>query len=116
MSFHTTVNRLDLLKKLQDNRDQHEQIYTLAVQGYIEAVTQELKDKLQAVKDGDDISRHLTNVKPENHLDDYDEVIGMMSMNIESEVTLDQSLFRQYVMDQWNWKQQFVTSTSLYTS
>ena len=116
MIFHTTVNRLDLLQKLKDNRDQHEETYNLAVQGYMEAVTQELKDKLESLEEGDDIGRYIQNVKPEEHLDDYDEVIGMMEMNIDSEITLDQALFRQYVMDQWQWKQQFTMSTSAYTS
>lgn len=53
-------------------------------------------------------------VYPENHLDDYDRVIGMLEFSVADKVELTSSDFNAYVRNRWEWHRSFVGSNTAY--
>jgi hypothetical protein len=51
---------------------------------------------------------------PENHLDDYKRVIKMLELSVADRIQLSQSEFDSYVLNNWNWRNSFLTTNSLY--
>ena len=112
--FSVTVPRAELLDKLHANRAAHVQAYQAAMDGYVKATVKELETKLERVKAGKDIDPYLKNSEPANHTEDYDDVIAMLTMAGDDIIELSQGLFKQYVQDDWGWKQAWIGSNSAY--
>lgn len=55
-------------------------------------------------------------VYPENHLDDYDRVIGMLEFSVADKVELTATDFNAYVRNRWEWHSRFSMSNSAYVS
>ena len=43
-------------------------------------------------------------------------MIRKLELETKTEVELDDTEFRQYVMDDWDWKEQFIASNTVYAS
>lgn len=110
------VEKGDLLARLKDNRQQHEQAFLTAYEGYTQTLIEELEGKLAQVKAGKTPKDrvYINAVRPENHTDDYDDAIDMLEMADDKVIEMTQSQFRQYARDDWGWKQQWTTSNSAY--
>lgn len=74
------------------------------------------KEKLPDIIDFTSISinGHLGLVYPEDHSRDYDRAISMMASSIYEDVRLTVNEFESYVLNNWEWKQSFIASTSFY--
>lgn len=46
----------------------------------------------------------------------YDQIIRMMEMSIDTEITLTADQFSSFVMDDWNWKSNFNAVNATYSS
>jgi hypothetical protein len=137
----TTVETAKLLVTLKENRKQHLEEYNEAVEGYLETAREKLdeefkkaKGKLQNAFDRtteeldrfdpstasdtivfcEGISFKL--VSPRNYVDAYDQAIQMMEWETRKEVELNTTEFRCFVMNKWDWMEEFKMSTSLYNS
>jgi hypothetical protein len=104
----------DLLKHLKTNRAIHAKDYEEAMLGYRKAILDELKAKQIVACQNLDISHHLNTIRPKSFEKDYDSIIAMLEWTTDKEVELDPVQFKQYVQDEWNWKQEFATSTAIY--
>jgi hypothetical protein len=51
---------------------------------------------------------------PENHTKEYERAIRMMNASVYDEVKLSEHEFDSYVLNNWEWKNKFVVSNSLY--
>jgi hypothetical protein len=107
------VNKTSLLVELRKNRELHEKDVRLAEEGYEILVVKKLEQKIKAVKEGK-MFRVIQFDVPEDHLKDYDRAIRMMEMEVEDVIELTEQDFNQYVMDEWNWKDNWSTSNSAY--
>lgn len=114
--FRITVEKTDLIEKLKDNRAAHRATYEEAFEGYRTKMIAELEKKLAKIRAGDSVDPYLRFTAPEDHTDDYDDVIDMLEMDIGPEVELDQTQFRCYVKDDWGWSSAFAASTAAYLS
>lgn len=103
-----------VLDKIQTNRDQHRGQYEKAVAGWKRDVIRSLEENLQALKSGARNRVIITDAPPEDHTRDYDRVIEMIKMSADDTVTLDHMSFRQYVLDDWQWKEEWATVNSKY--
>lgn len=110
-------NVQDVLKVLRENRKDHVRIFEEAVVGYGKAVKQLLHDlttDLVAVEDNKvidvDLRSRINDVldKPRCHETDYDVVIKMLDMTSQKELELTPHEVAQYILDRWNWTDQFV--------
>ena len=113
------VYRLALVAKITENRASHAKAYDEAMVGYRAAVEKAI---LKALRDHR--KRKLTPYEaiyplrkldpPQSHLDEYDRLLAMLEMSVDSEITLAEHEFRQFVLDEWTWKREFIASTSAY--
>jgi hypothetical protein len=107
------VDRVKLVAKLGENRDKHVKEYEAAIVAYRESVIDEMKKNLRLARKGEfRTSIHLP--APEDHRQDYDNAIAMMTASVEDVVTMTQSEFNQYYLDQWSWARAFAATSSFY--
>jgi uncharacterized protein YifE (UPF0438 family) len=109
------VRRSDLLGKVKANREKHKSNYEKAIAVYKQEAVEAIQKLLDDAKAGD-IRHGVSLVKPEQHLEEYDQAIQMLEMSVDDEVRLDQSEFAQYVMDKWAWARAFENTTMSYAS
>jgi hypothetical protein len=105
----------ELRTKIQANRDRHRKIFLEAQDGYRNAMIRELDKRLKEAQSGKKIARVAFFTEPEDHTRDYDRILKMLEMCSESHVELNEDEFGQYVMDDWQWKRQFLLSNSAYS-
>lgn len=108
------VATLDLLQHLKTNREKHVIEFAEAMVGYRAAVIAKLKERLVLAEAGEDVNLFSNISKPQCQLASYDEAISMLAWSRDDEIELDRNEFRQYVQDEWSWKNEFVTTASLY--
>lgn len=111
-----TVNKIELLRALQDNRKHHQSALTEALYRRRVDVRAKLIELIGALDEHQDyqIDEVIRIPLPESHMREYDRAIRMVEMSTENEITLDQREFDQYVMDEWSWKQEFLMKSALY--
>lgn len=120
------VRRDELLVKIRENRIKHVAEYDEAVAGYkeaaaeaIDSATAKLKRQVEELRAGEVIA--LTAVMfnlrvPQNHSKDYDQVIAMLEMSVDDELSIRSDEFACYVMDDWDWKGDFLDVSNSYKS
>jgi hypothetical protein len=109
-----TVNRQKLLETVLMNRRAHRQEFESACVGYREEAIKHLEEMLTEAKQGKRIRRAIGLVEPMDQTKDYDRIIKMLEMSVDENIELTQGEFAQYVMDDWAWKGQFISSTMAY--
>lgn len=112
--FKVTVKTTDLLETLKDNRGKHAVAYENAKKGFRILLIKELEKKLQAAKDGKKVALSFTNQKPDSHLAEYDDVIGMLELSEDPTLIINHQQYKQYIKDEWNWARSWTTSNSAY--
>jgi len=135
-----TFPKAFLLEKLRENRARHEEIFDEAMVSYREEVLEGLEglsetlndkigdlvecldttrsneDKTESFRDYDFSVSPLYLTKPSNHLIDYDRTILMIKNCQQGDIELSQQEYSQYVMDNWDWQQSFMTSNSSHSA
>lgn len=106
----------ELLRILEENRSKHRAIFLEAQEGYRTRVIAELNTRLVEATAGQKIQRFAHFREPIDQTREYDRAIRMLQMCTESEVELDSREFGQLVMDQWDWKQDFLFANSAYSA
>jgi len=111
-----TVQKSDLLTALQANRKLHEEETRLAREGFRIELQNELERKLADVKAGKAFSLRIDCMKPEEHLADYDDVIGMLELATESTLTIGHEQYKCWVKNEWEWRDMWLASNSGYVT
>ena len=137
----TVVDVGDLKEKLAENRAAHLKEYNEAVEGYLEAARAKLEDQhkkaqVELQKAYDRTTEELKRYDPEkaqdtivfcgsiqfkliaprNYVDAYDQAIEMMEWETREKVELNTTEFRCFVMNKWDWMQEFKTVSEMYNS
>lgn len=114
------VKKDELLSVLKTNRTKHISEYNEALLGYREDLEKLYVDVLADVIDLKESKaiekfKQPTNLpKPIDNSKQYDLIIGMLEMHIGDEIELDQSEYRHYVMDEWDWSAAVATTNIYY--
>lgn len=77
-----------------------------------------LAARLKDARDGKLVSLSFELYPPAEHLDEYDTVIEMLEMDQEilvELIALTAQEFRQFVMDEWDWTDSFLSSNVGYS-
>ncbi len=98
------VDRLELLSKIQKNRDTHRQTFLKAQDVFRKQVISALDKMLEDARNGVQYSLHVGLPEPQDMTQEYDTVIRMLEMSVDVAIKISQAEFKMYVMDQWNWK------------
>lgn len=113
------VEKLELLGIVRDNKKKHVKEFDEAVKDYKKAALKIAKEHVELAKTGDLDS--IVKIKampqrPSSYEKDYDRAIRMLELSVESVIELEEDIFNQLVLDEWSWKQSFVTAGALYKS
>ena len=108
------VKKDQLLDILRSNREKHHEIVIKAQCVYRAKVIQELDKMLDDAKNGHTLVTQVKLPVPVDMTRDYDDAIEMLEMHQEDTIELDSHEFKQYVKDEWQWKQHFTTSNAGY--
>ena len=110
------IDKTELLKTVKANREKHHDVFLKALDGYQNTVIKTLEAMLDDAKKGLRYTTMKQLVQPVDQTREYDKVIRALEMSVDSVIELTEDEFSQYVMDDWNWKHQFLLSNSTYTS
>ena len=135
-----TVNREKLLIALRENKAKHVAEYTEAVKGYKEQATKRLEAAIKKARKrltesmgtiqkridtfGEEQLPDVITVLntesfalkvPRNHEKSYEVAIRMAEMEVADVVELGQDEFQCFVLDDWDWKNEFTSINSTYT-
>lgn len=113
------INKVELLKIVQDNLKSHIAQYEEAVEDYKAAALKITNENVKLAKSGDlDKIAKIRSMpsKPSSYEDNYNRAIRMLQLSVEDTIELEDAIFNQLVLDEWHWKGQFTASASLYKS
>lgn len=110
------VEKAQLLATIKANRDTHRQTFEEALAGWRDRVVVELDKAVADAKAGRRYQTTFDLPQPRDFTSHYDEIIGMLELHVDSTVELNQYEYRQYVNDDWGWKQDFLATNSQYTT
>lgn len=108
------VDKNQLLEKLRANRANHRKVFEAAVEVYRTRAVEELERMLDDAKNGRKIARQIGLVTPVDYTKEYDRAITMLEMSRDTNITIDSRDFARFVMDDWEWRESFSTSTASY--
>jgi len=111
----TEISKNDLLCKLQDNLDQHREMFEEAIEGYRKKAIEVLNERIDAIKKSPYDHCHVMLTMPSDHSDDYKRVILMVEADVREVIELSEQEFAQYFMDDWGWMTAFNDTYTAYT-
>lgn len=115
-SSKVSIKKTELLEAVRKNRETHIADYKEAREGFEKGFLKEAEKLVVRIKEGN-FDRNVINLSaPINHDKDYNLVIRMLEMSTANEISITQNQFSQFVLDEWNWKEQFSNSTMNYKS
>lgn len=113
------INKEELLSIVRENKDKHVRQYEEAVVDFRTAVIKITTENSKLAKTGDlDKISKIKSIpnKPSSYEDNYNRAIRMLELSVEDIIELEEDIFNQLVLDEWQWKHQFVASSALYKS
>lgn len=109
-----TVNKQNLIDIITVNRDNHRRMFEEAFDRFKIEVEKNLADRLKQVRKGTVPSLMISLPVPADHTADYNRIIRMLELSVDSVILLSERDAQSYVMDQWDWSAQFAASTATY--
>lgn len=113
-SLTVNVNKVDLLATLKANREEHGATYEKAKAGYLKVTKNRLDELLAKIVEGELLDRIFLEAPPVDNTGDYDDVIEMMKWSQDDNIQLTQGQFKQYIQDDWGWKDSWMVSNTSY--
>jgi hypothetical protein len=104
------VAKQELIARVQGNMETHRADFDAGLETYRKAVVQELEEWLDQARKGKRIRAYTELRAPEDHMEDYRQVLDMLEMSVDTEIELTHQEFSQFVRDDWGWKEQFTMS------
>lgn len=113
------IEKSRLLETIKDNLEKHIELYNESVEDYKALVLKIYTNNLKIAKTGNlDKFSEMKNrpVAPESHEAEYKRAIKMLEFEVDEIVEIDETTFNQLVLDEWSWKENFVSSSAFYKS
>jgi hypothetical protein len=143
MTRTVRVNRLRVLKTLQENREKHRAVFNEAMAGYKELALKKVEEtfvgmegRLKKRKDeitkriesftpetADEFSDYFTILeqvvvnlkKPVSYVEAYDAAVDMFEFDTRDELDLSGAEFQCFLRDVWDWSYEFSATNFAYT-
>lgn len=110
------VNKSDLLVKLRENKEVHEQEFKELQVIYNDDAITGLEGLLaEAKKRPETPELYLRLEKPISYTESYDLAIGMLEMSIDEIFEISQEEYKNYVLNIWSWTNNFENIKSSYS-
>lgn len=115
IKLKVNTNREHLINTLKNNRELHNKTYEQALEKYWELEVKFYTKALASVTEKKSAKYNLrNNAKPRNYSEQYDLVISMLEQSTEETIQIDSSDYRAFVLDEWDWSDEWKTSTASY--
>ncbi len=111
------VEKNELLKIVRENKKKHVKEFDESVKDYKKGAIAIAKKHVELAKTGDldEIAKiKAMPQKPVSYEKDYDRAIRMLELSVEDTIELEEDIFNQLVLDEWQWKHQFTATSALY--
>lgn len=115
----------DLIKALEKNLEVHNEVYSEAIENFWKQVQDEFDEEIeeaQEVISNKDLGTkrgvfvQIAIKAPINREEDYKTAIAMFKAEVKKTVEVSQREFEMYVLNKWDWADEFLTSNSMYAS
>lgn len=110
------ANREQVLETLRKNRDAHVKMVAEAREGFLLEAKSWLRARLKEVKAGKAPDLESDLEPPPNHTNVYDTAIRMLELSVDGTISLTSEQVRNLVMDEWDWKEVFIQTTTNYSN
>lgn len=114
------VSRIELLEKLKQNLEVHRKEYQEALVEFHTRLQEDLRlahKKVSNIKNVEDLKKFSFDVSfPQNHEQDYLDVIEMLEMSVDDTINLDSESFKAYIKNEWNWQHHFRAAKMSYAT
>lgn len=105
----------DNLKKIiQRNLDKHKTDYADAIKGYYITLVETHQKILDLAKKQQDLKESTYLPKPKQYIAEYERILRMLDATESDQIPLNEQDFSRYVEDQWDWKTEFLASSTQY--
>jgi hypothetical protein len=125
----TLCKRDDLIKILKENRAKHVADFREACVGYRLELATKIKDSIDRHRDALKVTQEAQDTDlpssptyvswppmPKSHERSYDLQIRKLELEQRDTVELEDTEFAKFVMDDWEWKNEFQTTTANYAA
>ena len=111
------LDRFTLLGIVKHNMATHVSMYEESITDYIALVGKITAENAKLAKTG--VLESIAKIKavpnaPVSYKDSYVRAIRMLELSVDDTIELDESTFSQLVLDEWVWKNPFLTSVGMY--
>jgi hypothetical protein len=111
------MNRVELLDIVRANKTKHIEEYDEALADYKVLVFKIAAANLKLAKTG--LMEKFKGIKslpqaPQSYEDSYKRAIRMLELSIEDVIEVEEDVFNQLVLDEWDWKRTFSVSKAMY--
>lgn len=110
------VEKGKLLGRLEKNRNKHRKLFEEALEGWKARVIEELEKSVKDAKANKKFRTFLQLPQPVDHTSEYEVVIEQVRWSVEEQVELTYREFKQFVLDRWDWTEEFSASSASYSS
>jgi hypothetical protein len=129
INLEVTIERGKLLEQVKKNRAKHKDDFDSAMEVYLDQCVKHLRKRAEKVElyiSDPEVSRkadedftpdrfmHFNLSCPRQYLEVYDQVIESLEWTEEKEIKLSGDQFRNWVMDKWDWSEQFHSTVREY--
>jgi hypothetical protein len=97
-----SVDKLKLIEKIKENRENHIKEYGEAVEAYKEEALRQLK-KLTKEAKGGSLNVFLNLISPVNNTEKYDDLISQFEWDEKLQIQLTTYEFNEYIKDKTSW-------------
>ena len=111
------VSSADLLNTLEKNLQKHQKDIKEANKNRYDDIKEYFLNKIEVMLKNEDyvMKECITFPIPKDHSEDYKKAIQMVKMSQENIIELTENQFDRLVMDNWQWKKDFIATSSLYS-
>jgi hypothetical protein len=114
---NTKIEKVELLNIVKQNLAKHLADHAEAVTDYKTGALKLAKTNLEYAETGDleQISKiaGMPN-KPVSYESEYNRAIRKLELSVDTVIEVDEMTFNQLVLDEWNWKAQFLVGNAFY--
>lgn len=126
------MNRFELLRIVRENRTKHVAAYNESLTDYAQSTSAIAKANVKIARENqkalakflaEDHTRDSSKVVkppksylpyPTSYEDEYSRAIRMLELSVDEEILIEEAVFNQLVLDEWNWKRQFIMASGMY--
>ena len=113
------IEKTSLMQIVRNNRDKHVKEYKEAIEDYKSGVLKVATDNLERAKTGNlETFKKIENRPPEpvSYEKEYSRAIRQLELSVDDVIEIEDDVFNQLVLDEWQWKGQFAATNSFLKS